>query len=160
LTIILNHGDNKQDRENLLRWMRGNAQAVAFIEQLFYVCHLWDDLIDKDVRRTDEQINDAFWFALVELPLNPFYARHLAELHPVIISMIHEWHAANAMERGKDSDDLDIAFTLRCNILSVVSQCAYLIGGREWAAQVAVEVRRYGQRETLEKYKEEFKCQN
>ncbi len=145
-----------QDREKLLRWMRGNQAAAVFAEQLLYVSHLWDDLIDRDVQRTPAQIKDCLLIALVELPLNPFYVKHFGELHPLIISTINDWHTANVMEQSKDSHDLDIAYTLRCNILSVVVHCTFIIGGREWAATVGPEIRRYGQRHSLAEYKEEF----
>lgn len=144
----------QREFEIYLRWMKGDRDAARFIEQFFYLCHLWDDLIDRDVPRSNEQINAAFWVALVSIPENPFYMRHWAELHPVVVASINDWHAANTIEDARKR--LDISYTLRCSILTVISHCAYLCGGRDWAHEVGPEIRLMGQRETLEEYKEKL----
>jgi hypothetical protein len=155
----------EMDQANLERWMRGNKAAMRFCETLFFVLHLWDDLIDLDKDRAPQHINNAFWLALIELPSNPFYIDNFMSLHPLLISIIHDWHAANEFEQdntlrsvAEDEHCKNIAFTLRCNALSIIQQCAFLCGGHEWAKVVGPEIRLYGQRETLEQYKEDL-CQ-
>ena len=144
------------DRKIIGRWMLGNAAATAFVLQFFYICHLWDDLIDRDKERTPAQINLAFWMALVELPANRFYQDHWAQLHPVMVAAINDWHTANVLAM-EDGHGLDIAFSLRCSILTVVTHCALLLGGPEWAREVGPQIRLYGQRETLREYKADHK---
>jgi hypothetical protein len=137
-----------------MKWMRGDKDAVNFIEQFFYVCHLWDDLVDRDKERSVEEINMAFWVLFVSIPENPFYRMHWAELHPVIVAAINDWHVANTLEAKPEGRD--IAYTLRCSIVTIIAHCAYLCGGHDWAREVGPDIRRLGQRETLQEYKEGF----
>jgi hypothetical protein len=46
------------------------------------------------------------------------------------------------MELSYDEQDRRIAFILRSTYVDLVTICAYLVGGREWAVQVALEARR------------------
>jgi hypothetical protein len=140
------------DREKLTRWCKGVEEAVDFLELFFYVCHFWDDLVDKDKER-DAQ--DAAWISLVDLPENRFYREHFRDLHPVVTAAVNDWFTANTLER-QDDHGRDIAYSLRCSILTVITHCAYLIGGPLWVREVGPEIRLYGQRETLAEYKKEF----
>ena len=63
-------------------------------------------------------------------------------LMPVLKLAIANWHAANAMELSYDEQDRRIAFILRSTYVDLVTICAYLVGGREWAVNVALEARR------------------
>ena len=139
------------DREHLARWCKGDEDAVRFLMQFFYACHFWDDLVDGDHDRSTEVV-DVMWLCMVDIPANPFYRQHFDALHPVIVAAGNDWLAANELER---KGDLDIAYTLRCSILTVVAHAAYIIGGPLWAREVGLEIRRYGQRQTLQEYKEE-----
>lgn len=139
----------KSDWEFFLKVTKQNGDAAKFLMDFFYACHLWDDLIDKDKPRSDEHINHAFWIFAVELQRNPWYQRHFLDLHPVIMNAIQEWFAANKLEKtGRE----DIAYTLRCSIVSVVHQTAFLCGGYEWAVTIGDEIRREAQAETYEEY--------
>lgn len=145
------------DMDHFLHWSNGNQDAAVLLLQLFYCCHLWDDLTDGDWRPL-EDIHLAFHWLAVDIPANPFYRAHFDRLNPVIANTILEWHAANQLEQGEDHER-DIAYTLRCSVLSIAQQIAYLAGGYQWALQVGPDIRRYGQVETLEQYKEGLKCQ-
>jgi len=144
------------DYEFFDRITRGHRDATDFLMSFFYACHLWDDLIDKDKERTDAHINHAFWLFLVDIPRNPWYIRNFMDIHPVIMNAVQEWLAANELER---TDRPDIAYTLRCSIVSVVHQTALLCGGYEWAVEIGPEIRRISQAETYEEYLEALKCQ-
>jgi hypothetical protein len=144
----------RKERELYMKWTRGNKDAANFIEQFFYLCHLWDDLVDGDKKRSVEEINMAFWAALVLIPENPFYRQNWADLQPIIVAAINDWHTANALEEAPEGRD--IAYTLRCSIITIISHCAYLCGGYHWLREVGPEIRRIGQRETLQEYKEGF----
>lgn len=146
----------QSDYEFFYRITQGNEDAVDFLMSFFYACHLWDDLIDKDKERTDDHINNAFWTFIVTIPRNPWYIRNFHDLHPVIMNAIQEWMTANVLEK---EDRQDIAYTLRCSIVSVVHQAALICGGYEWAVEINPEIRRYTQSETFDEYLEALKCQ-
>lgn len=142
------------DREWFTRICRGDRSAAAFLTMFFAVCHLWDDLIDKDKSRADEEINKAFWMALVEIPRNHYYQKYESEVLPLMSVAIQEWFAANKLEAG---DRVDIAYTLRCSIVSLIHQAAEICGGYEWAVEVGEEIRLKTQSETIVEYATELK---
>lgn len=123
-------------------WLKGDKGAFDFITVLFGVLHLWDDLIDREDDPTPDAINAAMWHALVTLPENAFYQRHFYALMPVLKVAIANWHAANQMEREDDENGKRIAFILRSTYVDLVTSCAYIVGGRDWATQVAYECRK------------------
>lgn len=140
------------DRLPYLAWaLNNNAEAVSLCEQLVYVSHLWDDLIDGDVAVDAERVNRAMWTAIVDVPANPFYQRHYGQLAPVIRQSIIDWMDATTLER-QDQHGQTIAFVLRDGIQSVITTCAYLVGGYDWMREVTAEIRRQGQFEPLSVY--------
>jgi hypothetical protein len=147
------HDLERKDREWMLYICRGNEAAADFLYMFFLVCHVWDDLIDKDVERSDDHINHAFWTALVEIPRNPYYRQFASEIQPLIAVSIHEWFAANKLEAGNRRD---ISYTLRCSIVSLIHQAAEICGGYEWAIEVGEEIRLKTQSETIREYAAEL----
>ena len=144
----------EEDRAWILRIVRGNQDAADFLYMFFVVCHLWDDLIDKDVPRTDDHINHAFWVCLVEIPRNRYYKAFASEIQPVMANAIQEWFAANKLEAANRQD---ISYTLRCSIVSLIHQAAEIMGGYEWALEVGEEIRLKLHTETYEEYVEELR---
>jgi len=144
-----------------MKWLEhicaGDRRAAEFLYQFFALCHLWDDLIDKDVERSEADINQAFFVALIDIPRNAYYQRYCDHILPVMTTAIHEWFAANLLERSQRTD---ISYTLRCSIVSLVHQAAYLCGGYDWAVEVGEEIRLKTQDETYKQYLGELKkCQ-
>ncbi|MES2942662.1 MAG: hypothetical protein V4772_07320 [Pseudomonadota bacterium] len=52
--------------------LKDDADAIAFVMLVCTVLHVWDDLEDRDKSLGREQINEAFYMALVVLPRNRF----------------------------------------------------------------------------------------
>ncbi len=123
------------------RFFQGNGEAVKLIGLLYQVFHTWDDLIDRDRAVTDQAVNNAFWDLLCELPRNPFFLLWRDELVPAIRSAVMDWQSSVSLERAGDLDSVGYAYGLRASLATVVIQIAYLIGDKEWADQVAQEVR-------------------
>lgn len=126
-------------RDRVTRWMKGNAEATAFVVALHHIVETWDDLIDKDHPVTGAGINRAFYAALVEIPRNSFYQDHFALLNPIVEAAILDWFAANEFEKSKEYDR---AWALGSTGLSVTVMCARILGGVEWATRVNVEFRK------------------
>lgn len=132
-------------------FLKGDAQAVALCDQVFHLTQIWDDLVDGDKEVCIEDINRAFWLALVEIPQNPFFQRHQAQLTPLLRAAVADWMDAGSLEQG-DNHERTLAFVLRDAVGGLVSQCAYLIGGYEWMRTVSPDVRRMVHDETLDTY--------
>jgi len=147
--------DVRQEIHKFLAWaLQGQADAMALFFAWFEVCHFWDDLIDRDKPLQDAAIDQAMTVALIEMPRNPFYRQHFADLQPVMAQAVLDWRAATQMERAPAADsDLDIAYILRCSYIAVITACAALIGGMGWAAEVNVAARRMAHLETRNDYR-------
>jgi hypothetical protein len=144
---------DEEDRAWLLYICKGNHAACDFLFMFFAMCHLWDDLIDKDKARTDADINRAFWVALIEMPRNRYYQDFQSEIQPLMAVAIQEWFVANELEAGNRKD---IAYTLRCSIVSLIHQAAEICGGYDWAISVGEEIRLKSQSETIDEYMKEL----
>ncbi|MBI4293630.1 MAG: hypothetical protein HY661_19310 [Betaproteobacteria bacterium] len=140
------------DREQLLRFFRGDEAAVELAFMLARISHIWDDLIDKDKPVSDHQVNAAFWLALVGVPANPFYQQHSEDLRPVMASGILNYAAANALERRGDLHSLEIAHVIRYSIADTVLLMATLAGGYAWGMEVASDLRLLCQKDTFWNY--------
>lgn len=141
-------------RNARLREWVGNPAAVGFILSFFDMCEVFDDLIDKDKPVTDEDIVRTLFNALVDIPMNPFYAQYRHQLVPVIITGINAWLDANKLERGSDNDKV-FAYVLRDWYAELISFVIYLTRGREYLRTISMEVRTFfTHHETLEQYRE------
>jgi hypothetical protein len=132
-------------RDKLLEFFQGNHDALDLCAQLDFVFHLWDDLIDKDKARVDDEINLAFWLMFSTIPRNPFFIEAKEALMPLIDRIILQWHDANVLERSDDLHDAHLAYGLRAMRLQLWHHVAYLIGGYSWARKVGPEIQRLNQ---------------
>lgn len=127
-------------KENLNYWLIGNSNAVSFCLDMIKAIHLWDDLIDKDSKLEDEEINDVFTFLMVDMPMNPFYVLNQRDIAPMMNTIILKWHTANVFEKEKKVNDVDKAYMLRAELYQLFVLCATLIGGREWGRDMSVNI--------------------
>jgi hypothetical protein len=116
------------------RWLKCDPGAMRFVLDVVYIAHLWDDLVDKDKERDPEEIGAAFKMCLFHLLENPFYARHIGELKPIMVNAYLGWHASNVLK------DPSKQWFLRASIYNIIVHCAYLVGGMQWAEQVTPEI--------------------
>jgi hypothetical protein len=139
----------------LFNVLKGNIEAIRLCQCLARVSQVIDDLIDKDKPVTDEEILDSYWACLVSIPTNPFYLNHFCDIQPIVRMTFLSWMDANFMEKTDDHGK-NIAFVLRDQFIEIVIQCAYLIGGYEWAKAVSIDVRKHAYEDSLESYKEDL----
>lgn len=145
--------DTDQD-EFLLHVLKGNVEAAEFCGLIGEITQVIDDLYDGDKVVAPYEIERVFFATLVELPRNPFYARHFALLNPIMQAAFVAWSASNALEHGP-AHDKSLAFVLRDKMTDLVVQCAWIVGGYEWARERAPAIYRYFMDETLEQFVEE-----
>jgi len=121
------------------RFMLGNEFATSLCLSLYHVMHVWDDLIDKDKPLQDEAINQAFFYVMGEMPVNPFFRTHVDALSATLRTVMLSWIASTDLERGEDETGRDLAFGVRTSFVDFVMQCACLLGGYRHSQQVARE---------------------
>ena len=150
-------GGKIENREVALLVCKGNTDALAFLEAVTEIAHVWDDLIDRDVQPADEEINNMMWLALVVLPRNAFYNANFAVLNPVLINAILNWQTATQLERDRAAPtDLPAAFILRSSYVDLIVMTAMLVGGKEHARQMAIHAHRLWHNEGFEEYLKEL----
>jgi hypothetical protein len=135
----------------------GNQAAADFLMVVCEAMHLWDDLIDKDKKITDDHVHKVFTNLLCVLPMNPFFRDFSVQLCTAMMIAIQNWHVANAAERTEYINDgitvpLDVAFVLRSSYVDWVTLTATLCGGVEHGRRIAVKVRALAHREGFENY--------
>jgi len=121
---------------------RGNQDAIRLLDYFRLVSHVWDDLIDRDKPVPPEDISGAFWTAMFEIPANPFWSRFHAILIPALRLGAFSWLASVQLERDKENPlSREIAHVCRFDVGDVAILMAELIGGTQWAAQHAAELK-------------------
>jgi len=139
------------ERDFLVRVLLDNVEAIHFCEMLGEISQVWDDLIDKRAGPTDEDINGAFWKALIALPMHPFYREHQELLAPLMQSAALAWFDSNELSSGT-KDDATLAWFLRDMLTNVVVHCALIVGGYDWVREVGPLIRKFFHEETIGEY--------
>lgn len=146
------------DRDILLHAYKGNTDAVELAFDLARIADVWDNLIDKDKPVGDDAIHRTFWIALVEIPRNPFYARHVTDLQPLIAQSILNYRIANVLQTSGNAEGLNVANVLRYSVADVIVHMALLVGGIKWAAGIGPELRMLCQKDTLKAFVAEMEA--
>lgn len=117
--------------ERLSFYLKGDEMAVAFAVDLIWLSHLIDDLVDRDVERSVEDVKLSFRKLLVDFPHNPFFKRWQVQLEPLISNAYLAWLSSTYLEKG-DREERFSAFYIRNETLMVIFHCLLLCGGPEW----------------------------
>ena len=125
---------------------------MDFCKIVFRASQVLDDLIDGD-QLTAVAVINTFWEIMIDLPRNSFYRQHVDTLVPIMQVFLQDWEDATNLEKQGDHEK-NIAFVLRDTVGGIVIHVAGLVGGREWARQIAVSVRQHIHEDTLDEYKE------
>ena len=131
-----------------------NPHAVEFLLDAFCVAHTWDDLIDRDRPISDEDINEAFYTALVKLPRNPFYRQHTDRLGECLERHVLDWLTTTRWERDPEMtrQQAEIAWIIRGSYTQLVTETALILGGFGRALAVQDQVRQIFHHEGIDGY--------
>lgn len=136
----------------LLGWVKGNQSAYDCLDMIFEIAHTCDDLTDQDKPVSTAQVQTAFGKAMIDLPRNTFYVTHFALLNGALQVAFLNWQIANQMELSKDEQAKTVAFVLRSSYTDLVTLCAWILGGADWAVQVGYESRIHASGEGMASY--------
>lgn len=146
---------SETDEEYLLVVYKGDQAAVQLALAFVQIASVWDDLTDGDRELDVEQLHAAFWNALVSIPLNPFYRRHIDMLQPLIQNGIYGWHNANTMQRTPGRQR-EIAHVIRYGAGDVIVFMAALVGGYAWALEHGPNLRLRVMRDSFQHFEQEL----
>jgi len=138
---------------DLFLWAcKGDHDAAHVLKILTDAADTWDNVEDQDVPATQVELSRTFTNLMVRLPANPFYQRHRSAIEAIIGIAHANWRAANKIERDYEhgiTDKLHVAYIIRSSYFDLVTYCAHVIGGPDWAEEVALKARSMNQHETF-----------
>lgn len=136
-------------------WVQ-DSDACRFLRTYGDICEVFDDLWDGDKPVTKDDLARTLFNALVELPLNSFFAQYRGNLVPLIVTGINAWLDANALEKGTRNDRV-FAYVLRDIYMELIAFVIYVTRGQQYMRQVSLEVRQFfTHHETLDEYLEQL----
>lgn len=139
----------------LMAWL-GDASAVQYVQMVGEASEFFDDLIDKDKPISDSWIVSMMYKLLIDMHVNPFFARYKNELVPIMSVAINAWLDANSLERGTDTQ-VSRAYVLRDLTIEILLHSIQLMRGRDYMRAVSLEVREFFLHESLDEYKESMR---
>ena len=143
------------NQEGKLEWFGGNEHALQMFRMFGDLLHIWDDLVDKDKERTEEEINHAFAIALVYLPANPFYKSIQEQIMPMWLTVISAYQVANHYQNSKDEHGIEIAHGLRYAAGNIIAYAMHVCVGPVKAQEYLPEVWKVIIPERFEDYRKE-----
>lgn len=143
------------NQEGKLEWFGGNEHALQMFRMFGDLLHIWDDLVDKDRERTEEEINHAFAIALVYLPANPFYKSIQEQIMPMWLTVISAYQVANHYQNSKDEHGIEIAHGLRYAAGNIIAYAMHVCVGPVKAQEYLPEVWKVIIPERFEDYRKE-----
>lgn len=129
-----------------------SQEASDWLDGLWSVIQVFDDVIDKDNEITRQDANAALYAALLSMPASPFWLRNHAVLTPVMLVALSKWQASDARERAGIIDA--VSFVWRASFYDVVLAVCHLVHGDKAVDMAATVASMYG--ENFEDYKKEF----
>jgi hypothetical protein len=145
-----------EEHSRVLAWCKGDRAAADFLMIIGEISQIADDFVDRDV--PEDQISGArmlrlLHLALVDLPANPFYARHQAWFRPLFSTSLLIWEATGDWEKSDKPDTRIFAYAYREICEQIFFMAANIIGGMEHARQVVREVHDFYHVEHAEDFK-------
>lgn len=143
------------NQEGKLEWFGGNEHALQMFRMFGDLAHIWDDLVDKDNHRTEEEINHAFAIALVYLPANPFYKSIQEQIMPMWLTVISAYQVANHFQNEKDEHGIEIAHGLRYAAGNIIAYAVHVCVGPVKAQEYLPEIWKTVMPERFNDYRKE-----
>lgn len=126
--------------------------ARAWLMSLWNLIQIFDDMADGDHPDRDD-LDNAIFDAIVNMPENPFFIRHKDALLPLLAIAILKWKASDTAERAGEADA--ISFVWRAGFYDIVLAVVHICHGQQVALDVCHHIMRlYG--EDFVTYCEEF----
>ncbi|WP_037460668.1 hypothetical protein [Sinorhizobium fredii] len=143
--------DPEAVRAALLRWTRGDEAAADFLKEIAEIARLADDIVDEDEHRQ----RNVCWLlirTLTVLPANPFFARHVDRLAPLMHTVIVQWQLSDEWRSSRDALKRQFGFVMREAVGSIVTAVAAICGGYDHAKSATEDFFElcHGSRETVE----------
>ena len=142
----------RENEVEFVSWaLKGYRPAIDYCNIVFRTSQLYDDFIDGDKHISKAQVHQMMWDVFVDMTANSFFQQNIYELNPLIRQYLLDYSASVRLEGKGDAHSLSISFILRDSVSSLLEQCAYLVGGKEWLDAVSSKIREHI-------FEEEYSC--
>ncbi len=121
-------------RNAFVRDMLPDDDARALVMDWSDIIDWFDDIIDGDRQRTEEDAIRIMWEAVVNIPRNPFFHRWHQELVPLMNATMNTWIMANHIERN--GGNMELAYGLRYTMHTMVMAVVEITRGREFMLDI------------------------
>jgi hypothetical protein len=131
---------SSQNTQDLFdRWCLGNKEAVALLNLFCRWAREVDDHIDED---NDKQrgISTILELSLIHIAGNKFYQDNSIALSVVVLEMLVYWRLGDKFKQPHDEKKAIFGFVYRESTDRLAVAIAGILGGAEFAYQVAQEV--------------------
>lgn len=145
------------DYEKLLVFCGGNKDATDLIRDLWKLCCVWDNCVDRDKINDETATNSAFLWALFGLHDNVFYKNFEHQIRPAIYSCVASWIVANKFEKSGDVQLLERSYVMRCSPYELFGVIALLSGGFQSQINAIEHFQSIKNNDTLEAYLHEHR---
>lgn len=137
------------------RWANGDLEAARVLAITGGASQMADDFVDGDVpeARRGDVMALLLMALLIELPNNPFYAKHRTRLEPILASSILMWNGSNKWAKG-DGHDRRYAYVYRESMEQLIGVVALLTGGHAHALRTNNEVHEWFHRREAEPFED------
>ena len=143
--------------QRLDQWV-GDPAAIAFLLDYFDACEVADDVVDGDKPVTADDVTRMLYELAVNIPSNPFFARHAQTLLPVLATGIGAWSDSVKLERKADDHSLRFAFVMRATYLEIIRTVITITRGREAAEACSMEILEWFGSETFDEYAQKIRA--
>ena len=143
----------------LARWV-GDANAVAWLLDLWDAYEVVDDLVDRDKPVSETDVFRMLWELAVDAPANPFFLKHHRELLPVMRLGINHWIDSVVLEKDGTDRSLRFSYVLRGAYMSITQTVIEITRGRDAMRATSREIIEFFGSETYEDYASKIRAAN
>lgn len=136
-------GEWRAARNRFLNDLIGDADAVAFLLDVFDAAEFFDDIIDEETDKLEHktQAVRVLFSTLIDVPNNPFFVRFRNQITPVMLVGINAWLDSVTYEQRGGDEPLARAYMLRALYMDLVPLVVCLVHGRHRMRETSVRVR-------------------
>lgn len=119
----------------------GNTAAEQYLYGIAKITRTYDDLIDKDVMPSDDDIFFSLHFLWVGIFSNPFFIQHCQTLVSVHNVAFNAWVDSTAWEKSGNELKKKYAHVIRDTIGELIAIVSFLVGGYTHMRKMSIYTR-------------------
>lgn len=128
-------------KELIPKCANGNADADAYLRDIFFAVRIVDDVYDNDQEMIKNDIVQAFFNLMGKVPHNKFFQENINALSAIHVIGFNAWKNANGWSASNDEAKRIYAHISRDFICEILILVAFLTGGQEHMEKISPQVR-------------------